>query len=209
MLPLSLDVTRLRLALIGQGAAALRRLTWLEEAGARAIAIFSPTPSPDFAAAAGTRLVRRWPDRGDLTEAQLVFIADLREPQRSALAAAARAAGAIVHVEDAPALTDIHAPAVLRRGDLTIAISTNGAAPGLAGELKQFLGRILGPEWQGRVDDIRALRQRWRNAGVSHELIRRLTASRLSRYGWLRIGAVGAANDDNKPVKQRGTKSCP
>jgi precorrin-2 dehydrogenase/sirohydrochlorin ferrochelatase len=144
-----------------------------------------------------------------LTEAQLVFIADLREPQRSALAEAARDAGAIVHVEDAPALTDGHVPAVLRRGDLTIAISTNGAAPGLAGELKQFLGRILGPEWQGRVDDIRALRQRWRDAGVSHELIRRLTASRLARYGWLRVGAVGAANDDDKAISERGNKSWP
>jgi precorrin-2 dehydrogenase/sirohydrochlorin ferrochelatase len=209
MLPLSLDVTRLRLALIGQGAAALRRLAWLEEAGARSIAVFSAAPSPDFATAAGARLERRWPDGPDLAKAQLVFIADLTEPERSALADAARAAGAIVHVEDAPALTDVHAPAVLRRGDLTIAISTNGAAPGLAGELKQFLGRILGPEWQGRVDDIRALRQRWRDAGVSHELVRRLTASRLSRYGWFRVGAVGAANDDDTAIKERGTKSCP
>lgn len=194
MLPLNLDLARLRLALIGNGAAAVRRLAWLDEAGARSLTVFAAEPSAELAEAARDRLDRRWPSDADLADMHIVFIADLDEPQQSAIADAARRAGAILHVEDEPALTDIHAPAVLRRGDLTIAISTQGAAPGLAGELKAFLGRIFGPEWQGRVDEIRALRRRWRSAGVSHELVRHLTASRLARFGWLKNNAH-AAND--------------
>ena len=135
MLPLSLDLTQLRLALIGNGPAAMRRLAWLSEAGAATLRVFSSAPSAELARMAGAQLLPDWPAAGELEGMQLVFIADVPEPQRSALAAAARAAGAIVHVEDVPALCDVHAPAVLRRGDLTIAISTNGAAPGLAAEL--------------------------------------------------------------------------
>jgi len=208
MLPLSLDLTRLRLALIGRDAAGIRRLAALDAAGARVLNVYAPQPSPELAKAAGERLVARWPEASDLAETQLVFIADIAEPQRSAVTDLARAAGAIVHVEDAPALTDIHAPAVLRRGDLTVAISTNGAAPGLAGELRQFLGGIFGPEWRGRVAELRTLRQGWRDIGVSGATIRRLTAARIARDGWLKKGRGEAANDKKTIAHERGGGSC-
>jgi precorrin-2 dehydrogenase / sirohydrochlorin ferrochelatase len=199
MLPLNLDLARLRLALIGNGAAAARRLAWLDEAGAAALVVFAAEPSADLARAARERLERRWPSRADLAGMHLVFVADPDEPQRDALAECARKAGAIVHVEDEPRLTDIHAPAVLRRGDLTIAVSTQGASPGAAVEIREFLGRIFGPEWHGRIDQMRMLRQRWRRAGVSHELVRHLTASQLARFGWLKKNAR-AANDRSNAI---------
>lgn len=208
MLPLSLDLTRLRLALIGDGVAAARRLAWLDEAGAADVIVFAAAPSPELVAGAAGRLVPHWPESGALTGIHLAFIVDPPAAQRDTLAAAARAAGAIVHVEDAPGLCDVHAPAVLRRGDLTIAISTNGAAPGLAAELRQFLGGILGPEWRGRVDELKALRQRWRQAGATHATVRRLTAERLIRHGWLEKGRGAAANDPGKAITERGGGSC-
>jgi len=201
MLPLSLDLTRLRIALIGNGAAALRRFQWLLEAGASSMIVFAATPSPELAAAA-TPLQRRWPLKADFSGVRLVFIADVAEPQRSALAEMARAAGALVHVEDLPALCDFHAPAILRRGDLTIAVSTNGAAPGLAAEVKQYLAGLFGPEWQGRVEDLKTLRRYWRARGTSHKTIRRLTASRIARQGWLVTRYKRAANDPGRRSTQ-------
>jgi precorrin-2 dehydrogenase / sirohydrochlorin ferrochelatase len=190
MLPLSIDLTRLSLALIGNGAPCLRRLGLLDAAGAPSLTVFSAAPVPELAQAAGDRLRRHWPSRDDLRGTQLVFIADVPEPERSALAATARLAGAILHVEDAPALTDCHAPAVLRRGGLTIAVSTDGAAPGLAAEIRNFLGGLLGPEWQERLEHIKTLRHHWRAVGADHVRVRRLTAARLDRYGWLKHGAL-------------------
>src|SRR6185312_16456994 len=108
--------------LIGKSAAGLRRLKLLEEAGARSLTVFSADPSPAFARHAGHHLRRHWPKRDELRGAQLVFVADIPEPRRTALAALAHSVGALVHVEDAPELTDAHAPAVLRRGRLTIAV---------------------------------------------------------------------------------------
>jgi len=197
MLPLSLELSRLRLALIGNGAAALRRLRSLEAAGAASLRVFAPAPTPELARAAGTRLERRLPKSSDLIGCHLVLIADLIATDRDHLAEAARGAGALVHVEDAPLLSDTQMPAVLRRGDLSLAIATNGAAPALAAEMKAFLGEIIGPEWRRRVAEAGRLRRRWRAAGASHGAIRRLTAAHMAQRGWL--------HDRNIAIDERAT----
>ena len=206
MLPLSLDLSRLRVALIGNGAMTLRRLAWLDEAGAVALRVFAAAPSPELARAAGGRLLRHWPDRAALSKARLVFIADVPRAKRQGLARAARAAGVILHVEDAPLLSDAHAPAVLRRGDLTFAISTGGAAPGLAAELKVFLGEVFGPEWEARLNEIAALRRREHAAGANNKAVRQTIAARLAA-GWLESPRKSAANDSGRIPNRKGGRS--
>ena len=199
MLPLSLDLARLNLVLIGNGEACLRRLRLLREAGARSVIVFAASPSPALVATAGPQLRGHWPKRDELRGAQLVFIADVAEPQRTALAGLARSVGAILHVEDAPALTDSHAPAVLRRGALTIAVATDGMAPGVAAELRDFLAQLIGPEWRNRLERIAALRPEWRAAGADHATVRCLTAAQLGRYG---LPVAVAANDRDAKTKE-------
>jgi precorrin-2 dehydrogenase len=206
MLPLSLDLSRLRIALIGNGASALRRLAWLKEAGVATLRVYAASPSPELARAAGGRLLRHWPNRAALGEAQLVFIADVPRAKRQSLARATRAAGAILHVEDAPALSDVHAPAVLRRGDLIFAISTCGAAPGLAAELKVYLGEVFGPEWQGRLDEIARLRRRAHAAGANNQAVRKTIAAYLGA-GWLESLPKSAANDSGRIPDRKGGRS--
>jgi len=192
VLPITLDVSRLRLAVVGTGLAALRRLHLLQEAGARDVAVFAPHAEPALAAAAGAMLRPRWPRLADLAEVQFVFIADPPENLRAALADAAGAAGAVVHVEDAPALSDAQAPAVLRRGALTVAVSTAGGSPALAVKLRDFLGCLLGPEWQDRIEQLSRRRCAWRASGVAPEMIATLTEEWISRRGWLDGPAVPA-----------------
>jgi siroheme synthase-like protein len=199
MLPLSLDLARLNLVLIGNADACVRRLRLLREAGSRPLAVFSATPSPALASEAGPYLRCHWPKRDKLHGAQLVFIADVPEPQRTALAGLARSVGAILHVEDAPALTDSHAPALLRRGALTVAVTTDGTAPGVAVELRDFLAKLIGPEWRGRLDRIAAQRREWRNSGADFAAVRRLTAAQIGRYGW---PVPIAANDRDKAINE-------
>jgi precorrin-2 dehydrogenase/sirohydrochlorin ferrochelatase len=190
MLPLFIDVSRLRLVLVGNGAAALRRLRLLEEAGASRIEIFSPAPSPALERVAGARLARRLPSPADLAQAQLVFLADLSRPVRAALARVTRAIGVIVHVEDDVELSDTQAPAVLRRGALTLAVSTGGASPAFAGQLRDFLGELFGPEWQERLDELSRQRRAWRQAGTPPEAIAHLTGEWVRGRGWLRAPAT-------------------
>jgi precorrin-2 dehydrogenase / sirohydrochlorin ferrochelatase len=185
MLPLTLDLARLRILLVGEGTAALRRLELLDEAGAADLALFAEHPAPDLARRAGCRLVRRLPSAAELAAARLVFFSDRDAAATPDLAAAARAAGALVHVEDAPALSDLHAPAVLRRGDLTIAVSTGGASPGLAVEIKRLLGRLFGPEWGERLRILAALRRDWRRSGAGATMVARRTEAWIARRQWL------------------------
>ena len=191
MLPLVLDLARLRLALIGEGEACLRRLKLLDEAGARALTVYSARPSRDLEALAGDRLVRRWPEDADLAPVHLIFIAGLDADARDAFARRAQQAGKIVHAEDAKLVTDIHAPAVLRRGDLVLAVSTSGKAPGLAVELRNFLGRLIGPEWRERLEEISGLRQGWIEAGISHETVAARTGEWMR--GWNRLSPENQA----------------
>jgi precorrin-2 dehydrogenase/sirohydrochlorin ferrochelatase len=190
MLPLVLDLARLRLALIGEGEACLRRLKLLDEAGARALTVYSARPSRDLEALAGDRLVRRWPEDADLAPVHLIFIAGLDADARDAFARRAQQAGKIVHAEDAKLVTDIHAPAVLRRGDLVLAVSTSGKAPGLAVELRNFLGRLIGPEWRERLEEISGLRQGWIEAGISHDIIAARTGEWMRGWNWLPVIAA-------------------
>lgn len=184
MLPLFLDLSRLRLALIGNGDGALRRLHLLEEAGATEIAVFAAAPSSALAAAAGARLQPRWPEAADLASVRLVFIADPPAARKTSLVARARAAGTLVHVEDAPSLSDAQAAAVLRRGALTLAVATGGASPALAQRIRDFLGGVFGPEWQERLDDIAWRRRAWREAGLAPDRIAGLTREWMRRGGW-------------------------
>lgn len=196
MLPLVVDLRRLRVVLVGNGDGALRRLGLLAEAGAQSFALYADAPSPALAQAAAPWLVRRLPTAQELASAHLVFIADAPSPIRAALAETARAGGALVHVEDAPLLSDLHAPAVLRRGDLTIAVSTGGRSPALAAQVKRFLGRLFGPEWQERLDGLAKLRRGWRDGGADAPTVARRTEQWIDRQGWLPAGDVTPAGSE-------------
>jgi len=202
MLPMTLDLSHLRLALVGAGPAASQRLERLDMAGAAALTVYAPDARDALATLAGRRLVPRLPRADEFAGIQIAFIAGLAPAAAAAVAAQARAAGAIVHVEDAPERSDAQMPAVLHRGDLTIAVSTAGRSPGLASEVKRALGHIIGPEWSARLNEISAQRKRWRAAGLDSAAVRQWTADWLAACGWLAFDTdfeshypSGAAND--------------
>ena len=184
MLPLVLDVTRLKLALIGNGSAAERRLALIDDAGASDVSVYATTPSPALARRAGERLIPRLPRPDELAAARVVFISEA-SPEHRALALTARSVGAMVHVEDEPTLSDVHAPAVMRQGDLVIAVSTGGRSPALASEIKRFLQTLFGPEWRGRIEELALLRRRWRMSGADHASVTERTKAWTIARQWL------------------------
>ena len=84
---------------------------------------------------------------GDLTGAFLVICAtDQAETNHQVWQEATENRQLVNVVDDTPRCNFI-APSILRKGDLTIAISTSGKAPTLAVRLKERLQRELGPEY--------------------------------------------------------------
>jgi precorrin-2 dehydrogenase / sirohydrochlorin ferrochelatase len=185
MLPISVDLAQIRVILVGGGAAAARRLALLEEAGADALEIYAPSPEAAFAQAAGARLRRRLPSPAEIARGQLVFVAGVPDQVAGEIRRTAQAAGVLINVEDDRRHSDFHSAAVIRRGDLTVAISTNGKSPGLAALMRRMLQHRIGPEWELHLDEVATLRQGWREAGADPAAIGRWTQEWVDRHGWL------------------------
>jgi precorrin-2 dehydrogenase/sirohydrochlorin ferrochelatase len=188
MFPIVLDLSQARVALVGNGQAALRRLALLDADAAPHVAVYADDPLPDLVRQAGSRLRRALPSAAELAGVQIVFAVDLAASRLAELSATARAVGILVNIEDRPELSSFHSPALLRRGDLLIAVSTNGQSPGLARRVKRFLADLFGAEWQGRLDALAALRQGWREAGAGPAEVTRWTDEWIERHHWLGEG---------------------
>ena len=85
---------------------------------------------------------------GDLTGAFLVICATDQAEINHQVWQEATANRQLVNVVDDTPRCNFIAPSIVRKGDLTIAISTSGKAPALAVRLKERLQRDLGPEYE-------------------------------------------------------------
>ena len=80
------------------------------------------------------------------------------------MSADARRAGVLVSVVDAPRESDFIVPAVVRRGDLLIAISTSGRSPALAGHLRREMELLIPDDWEVLVGLLGTARTRVQRA---------------------------------------------
>lgn len=81
----------------------------------------------------------------------------------------ARSRGILVNIADAPSQCDFILPAVVRRGDLLLAVSTGGQSPALAKKLRTELEDSFGSEYAELLDIMGRLRQQRLSCGFSPE----------------------------------------
>lgn len=146
--PAFLDLRARRCVLVGGGELAADKARDLWAAGAR-VTVVAAVPGPAIEAMASRGELRLWrrPYRtGDLAGAFLAIAAGGDPAEREAVWREASRRGLPLNsVDDLPRCSFI-APAVVRRGDLAVAISTAGRAPALAVRLRQWLEGELGIE---------------------------------------------------------------
>ena len=100
---------------------------------------------------------QRW--RPEDLDGAFLCVASSDDPaERDRIAAEARARGVLVNVMDDVPNCDFAAPAIVRRGDLVLAISTGGSSPALARRLREDLQARYGPEWAAVLDVLRGVR---------------------------------------------------
>lgn len=187
--PISLDVSGRRAVVIGPQAVEQGKVEPLLAAGAEVTVILGPPAGPPSGrsgpsgqagsaaggspAPAGTapgrldRLeadprvtVRRRPwQPADLDGAIVCITGGGSLQERTAVYRAARSRGVLVNVIDDVPRCDFAAPAVVRRGDLAIAVSTGGRVPALAARLRAELDRRFGPEWTGITELLGEVRE--------------------------------------------------
>ena len=81
--------------------------------------------------------------------------------------------GIPINVADDPDKCDFIVPAVVERGDLTVAISTNGKSPALAARLRRRISGMLGLEYGRYLNVLDGVRNRLKAANLGFERKRR------------------------------------
>ncbi|MBM3127372.1 MAG: bifunctional precorrin-2 dehydrogenase/sirohydrochlorin ferrochelatase [Chloroflexi bacterium] len=147
---------------VGGGAVAARKVRGLLDAGAR-VTVIAPQLTrelEDLARDSRIAVIRRAYQNGDLREARVVIAATDDAEVNHAVSADARARGILVNVVDDPAHCTFHVPALVRRGNLAIAISTGGASPALAKHLRAKIEQTIGAEYERLAQLLAELRPR-------------------------------------------------
>jgi len=164
-LPINLDVRGKHVVVVGGGEVAARKVALLQECGA-VITVVSPDVTPVLAATEGIRRVPRCYRRTDLDGCSLVISATNVEAVNQQVWRDASAAGLPINVVDSPEHCTVTFPAVVRRGSLTVAISTGGASPALAAQVRRMLEDTLGEEYGQHLDLLAEMRVNVKASGL-------------------------------------------
>jgi uroporphyrin-III C-methyltransferase/precorrin-2 dehydrogenase/sirohydrochlorin ferrochelatase len=164
LLPLFLNLAGRRVLLVGGGPVAASKLAQLLATGAD-VRVVAPDVRQEIEDA-GVVVERRAFVESDLDGAWLV-IAAATPIVNAHVADAARGRQLFVNAVDDPANASAYLGGVVRRDGVTLAISTRGDAPGLAGLLREALDALLPRDLQLWMDEARLQRLRWRRDGVA------------------------------------------
>jgi uroporphyrin-III C-methyltransferase / precorrin-2 dehydrogenase / sirohydrochlorin ferrochelatase len=158
LFPVFLKLSGRRVLVVGAGPVATSKIDALLAAGA-AITVVAPVMTAGIQASAVTRVYREF-TASDLEGAWLVVAAATPAVNRE-VARAAEARGVFVNAVDDPPNATAYLGGVVRRAGVTLAISTSGHAPALAGLLREALDAVLPADLDRWVAEARALRPRW------------------------------------------------
>ncbi|MCL1075199.1 siroheme synthase [Shewanella dokdonensis] len=189
--PLFVDTSNLSVLLVGAGEVASRKLDLLARSEAE-IHVIAPQVCDAITAYADRGRIMlscRTVTAADLQEADLVYIATADRQLNQQLAELARAEGAMVNVVDDPDNCDFITPSLVDRGQLVVAISTNGAAPVFAkdirGKLEALLPSSLAPLMDFIADKRAEVQQQLPNAHQRRRFWERFLQTNGERFDGL------------------------
>jgi precorrin-2 dehydrogenase/sirohydrochlorin ferrochelatase len=144
--PVFLNLKNKKAVVIGGGMVAERKVRALIRAGA-SVTIISPTLTQVLKKLKDKEqftYIKRNYQRGDVNDAFLVIAASSSTRTNAEIA---RDANSLINVIDAPSVGNFIAPSVVRRGPLTIAISTEGASPALSKAIRKEMEKLYDKEF--------------------------------------------------------------
>jgi precorrin-2 dehydrogenase / sirohydrochlorin ferrochelatase len=162
LFPMFMKLEGRRCLVVGAGKVGEPKIGGLIDTGARVhvIALEATEGVHAWANAGKIRLELRAFSAEDLDGTFLAVVATASRALNESIYREAQRRGVLCNVVDVPEYCDFYYPAVVRRGDLQIAISTNGRSPSLAQKLRQQLERQFGPgyaPWVAELGETRKL----------------------------------------------------
>ncbi len=187
-LPIVLDLRGRLVVIVGAGAVGMRKLAAVIEGGA-AVRLIDPRTLPNLPPEV-THIAEAY--RAEHLEGASLVFACATPEVNAQVVADARERGVWVNAATAPETGDFTLPAVVRRGEFTLAVSTGGASPALARRVREKLEAEFDSafaEWVRVLSEVRTEVL----AAVPDEARRRELLDSFAGWKWLaRLRAEGA-----------------
>lgn len=163
LFPVFLKMEQLRLLVVGGGYVGLEKLTAVvQNSPATQIKLVAISISEEIRNLSehypNLQLIERAFQIDDLDDADIVIIAVNERSVSEQIRADAKSKGKLVNVADKPDLCDFYLGSIVKRGNLKIAISTNGKSPTIAKRLKEVFSEALPDQVDDLLDNMQALR---------------------------------------------------
>ena len=189
LFPMFLKLAGRRCLVVGGGAVGEGKIAGLLDAGAEPTVVAPEVTEKVKAWASAARVT--WLERkfspADLDGTFLVIAATSRVEVNELVFREAAQRGVLCNVVDDPERCDFYYPAVLRRGQLQIAISTSGSSPALARRLRQELEQQFSAYYGAWLEELAETRRRLLNTHLDSGQRRRWLHGLASREAFDRF----------------------
>ncbi|GAN32008.1 MAG: bifunctional precorrin-2 dehydrogenase/sirohydrochlorin ferrochelatase [Candidatus Brocadia sp. AMX2] len=183
--PIFLNIQDKKCVVVGGGDVAWRKVCSLKDAGAK-VTVVSPEFCPELEKETGIERVRQKYDSKFLKEAALVVASTDDGAVNKMIYSDAVERGILVNVVDKPEFCSFIVPSSVMRGDLCISISTGGASPALARNIREFLEKQFGDEY-GEFTKLLSEMRRKILSEIREESVRRDILQRIAGLDMLEL----------------------
>ncbi len=164
LFPIFLKLDTLDVLLVGGGNVGLEKLSAMLQNSPQAritvvgTIIYEPlrTFAKDYPQ---VQLIERGFELTDLDQRDLVILATDNPALHATIKAEASKRHLLCNVADTPHLCDFYLGSIVQKGDLKIAISTNGKSPTMAKRMREFLDELIPDNIQQLLDNLREIRK--------------------------------------------------
>jgi siroheme synthase-like protein len=163
LFPVFLKLEEMKVLIVGGGKVGLEKLNAiLSNSPATKVTLVSITISKGI-----KELVSNYPNveleervvlSQDMKEPAIVIIAVNNQEESKRISNMAKAQGKLVNVADKPELCDFYMSSIVQKGNVKIAISTNGKSPTIAKRLKEILNNLLPDSIDHLVENMHSIR---------------------------------------------------
>ncbi len=165
LFPVFFKLEKLAVLIVGGGYVGMEKLSAvINNSPAAKITLVATTISTEIKDLAqaydNVLLIERAFNESDLAGSDLVIVGINDRAASSEIHAIAKRNHKLVNVADQPLLCDFYLSSIVKKGNLKIAISTNGKSPTIAKRLKEQLNEIIPDEIDGLLDNMQAIRQK-------------------------------------------------
>lgn len=170
---------------VGGGDVAWRKVCSLKEAGAK-VTVISPQFCPELEEETGIERIKQKYSKEYLKDALIVIASTDNEEVNKGIYHDAIERGLLVNVVDKPEFCSFIVPASIMRGNLCLSISTSGASPALARNIREYLEKQFGDEYREFTSLLAEMRRKVLSE-IKDESIRRNILQRIASLDMVEI----------------------